>query len=277
LAKNPAYPLYAADFEMDTAELDIEHIGLYFRLLNVEWLNGSLPKDTESLARIARVDHNRFITLWDSVKVKFYENGDGRLYNKRMEEERKKRNEFKLNKSNAGKIGMNNRWGNKSITEPITEQVTNDNFSSSSSFSSSISLSTTNSNEKDKDAGAEQIAPVQSTTKPQSHILLTIFKEENKKLPDVISLSKERLKKCAARLKTEGFEDHFRKAVQLAQTSKFLLGENNTGWKASFDWFIANDTNVLKVIEGKYKDKKPDMQTTFEKTIEKYGGLHGQQ
>jgi predicted phage replisome organizer len=125
--------------------------------------------------------------------------------------------------------------------------------------------------EIDSDADKDPLSP---SPKPQSHILLTIFKEENKKLPDVISLSKERLKKCAARLKVDGFEERFRQAVRLAQNSKFLLGENNNGWKASFDWFIANETNVLKVIEGRYSDKKPDMQTTFEKTMQKYGGLH---
>ncbi len=121
MGKDPAYPLYAADFEMDTAEWDIDHIGLYYRLLNVEWVNKSLPSDTHSLARMGRIDHHRFITLWKVGKNKFPKNGDGRLYNKRMEDIRKEKEEYKLNKSNAGKKGMANRWGNKPITGDITE------------------------------------------------------------------------------------------------------------------------------------------------------------
>jgi hypothetical protein len=31
-----------------------------------------------------------------------------------------------------------------------------------------------------------------------------------------------------------------------------LAGEGARGWRASFDWFIANDTNVRKVIESVY-------------------------
>ena len=35
--------------------------------------------------------------------------------------------------------------------------------------------------------------------------------------------------------------------------SDFCLGKNNSGWKVDFDWIISNDTNYLKVLEGKYK------------------------
>jgi hypothetical protein len=33
---------------------------------------------------------------------------------------------------------------------------------------------------------------------------------------------------------------------------KFLLGENDRGWKVSFDWLIKNDINHIKILEGKY-------------------------
>lgn len=35
----------------------------------------------------------------------------------------------------------------------------------------------------------------------------------------------------------------------------FLMGRNDRKWSASFDWLIANDTNAVKVTEGKYVNK----------------------
>jgi hypothetical protein len=48
------------------------------------------------------------------------------------------------------------------------------------------------------------------------------------------------------------FIDQFTRAVVKAQETPFLRGEGPKGWKADFDWFIANDRNVVKVLEGKY-------------------------
>lgn len=38
--------------------------------------------------------------------------------------------------------------------------------------------------------------------------------------------------------------------------SPFLLGINERKWTVDFDWIISNDTNWVKVMEGKYDDKK---------------------
>ncbi len=41
--------------------------------------------------------------------------------------------------------------------------------------------------------------------------------------------------------------------MRRAAATPFLTGQGVRGWQASFDWFIANDTNVRKVIEGVYE------------------------
>jgi len=33
------------------------------------------------------------------------------------------------------------------------------------------------------------------------------------------------------------------------------MGENDRQWVADFDWIIKNDTNWVKVMEGKYDNK----------------------
>jgi len=50
----------------------------------------------------------------------------------------------------------------------------------------------------------------------------------------------------------EYVQELFRKIT----SSSFCRGENDRGWKADFDWIINNDTNHVKVMEGKYDDKE---------------------
>lgn len=40
-------------------------------------------------------------------------------------------------------------------------------------------------------------------------------------------------------------------AFKKVQKSSFLKGDNERGWKASFDWVMKVD-NLIKVIEGNY-------------------------
>jgi hypothetical protein len=47
--------------------------------------------------------------------------------------------------------------------------------------------------------------------------------------------------------------EDFRAAVRQAAATPFLAGEGARGWRANFDWLIANDTNVRKVVEGVYE------------------------
>ena len=51
------------------------------------------------------------------------------------------------------------------------------------------------------------------------------------------------------------FTDNYEKILEIIKTTPFLQGSNDRGWTADFDWLIANDTNYLKVLEGKYKNK----------------------
>jgi len=84
------------------------------------------------------------------------------------------------------------------------------------------------------------------------------------------TLSTSRKKKIKLRYKEnlnsiEKWEELF----NIALASPFLLGKNEKGWKATFYWFIENDNNYLKVLEGNYKSSKP-----FKKT-NKNNNFHG--
>lgn len=70
----------------------------------------------------------------------------------------------------------------------------------------------------------------------------------------VLKLTNKRKEKLKKRLDELG-EDEFIKAFECIKESDFLQGKNSNGWRVSFDWLIENDTNAVKVLEGKYAVK----------------------
>ena len=74
-------------------------------------------------------------------------------------------------------------------------------------------------------------------------------------LPKVLQLTKSRQTKIQARVKENpSFLELLRKAALQAVRTPFLCGAGDRGWKASFDWFISNDTNALRVAEGAFEN-----------------------
>jgi hypothetical protein len=97
-------------------------------------------------------------------------------------------------------------------------------------------------------------------------ILVEIYRQQNLSLPEVKALTSERLKKCRLRINQavrdgclEQYLEDFASAVKKAQQTPFLRGEGPRGWRASFDWFVANHVNIYAVLEGKY-DGQPARQ-----------------
>jgi hypothetical protein len=90
-------------------------------------------------------------------------------------------------------------------------------------------------------------------------ILLEIYQQHNQALPGVKAVTAERLRKCRSRINQavrdgclEQYLADFTAAVKKAQQTPFLRGEGARGWRAGFDWFVANHVNVYAVLEGKY-------------------------
>ncbi len=119
MTKSPAYQYYAADFEMDTADWTVDEVGIYQRLLNYEWVNGALPDDLSKLARIVRISLQKMKSKWPILEHKFSKNGEGKLVNRRMEEERENQLIWR-EKSRLGgiKSGMSKRRVVQRVVEP---------------------------------------------------------------------------------------------------------------------------------------------------------------
>jgi hypothetical protein len=74
--------------------------------------------------------------------------------------------------------------------------------------------------------------------------------------PKVLMLSQGRERRLRLRLREHPDVSWWEEVLHKIVASPFLRGAGNRGWQADFDWLIANDTNALKVLEGKY-DKRP--------------------
>lgn len=74
-----------------------------------------------------------------------------------------------------------------------------------------------------------------------------------KSLPRVTKLSESRKRTIKARLKAYTIDD-LKKAFEMAEASDFISGRNNKWSNASFDWLM-NENNLVKVLEGNYKNK----------------------
>jgi hypothetical protein len=47
--------------------------------------------------------------------------------------------------------------------------------------------------------------------------------------------------------------DRIKKCFEMAESSSFLKGQNERGWRATFDW-LCNPSNMAKVLEGNFSD-----------------------
>ena len=84
--------------------------------------------------------------------------------------------------------------------------------------------------------------------------VIDLYHEKCPSLPTVKKLSEERKKSIKARLRTYSMDD-LKLLFEKAEASDFLKGNNNRNWSADFDWLL-KDSNIPKVLEGKYDNKR---------------------
>lgn len=116
--KSPAFQFYAHDFLGGrVATYSLEEVGLYSVLLAFDWSLNGLPKDDETLARLARVSVRKFRVLWRRVGENFTER-DGRYFNPRLELEREKQRAWREKSAKGGKASATKR-GSTTLEPPL--------------------------------------------------------------------------------------------------------------------------------------------------------------
>jgi uncharacterized protein YdaU (DUF1376 family) len=112
------YPFYHDLFNRSTAGWAADRVGAYILLLNHQWQNDGIPTDKDELIFIAKCSHE---TL-DKVLLKFSQEKNGKLYNKKMEIVRKEQIEKYEKRANAGKQGGTAKYQNLSNAKAMLKQ-----------------------------------------------------------------------------------------------------------------------------------------------------------
>ena len=100
---------------------------------------------------------------------------------------------------------------------------------------------------------------------PALRRLVDLWNETCPALTPVKVCTGARRKKIAQRLRQFGDTDKalatFADVFARCRSSAFLNGRNARHWKVTFDWLMADDTNWVKVWEGRYDDPAPEIKT----------------
>lgn len=118
MRKPPAFQFYADDFLAGVSTMTNEEVGLYIRLLAIQWSRGGVTE--EDFRRIGTAIAQPSLNY---VKAKFKIEDSGLLKNARLESERVKQSEFRENRSKSGKKGAEKRWHSHStaIAQPLAK------------------------------------------------------------------------------------------------------------------------------------------------------------
>lgn len=100
-------PLYIGDYLGDTMELDGAQHGAYLLLLMYYWRNGPLPTEDAKLAQIARTDLRLWKKIVGPVVKAFFHEKDGRLHQKRADQELAKAEEISSKRRAAAEARWN--------------------------------------------------------------------------------------------------------------------------------------------------------------------------
>lgn len=142
--RSPAFQFYPESWLSSSKVSRMSHTerGMYIDLLAHCWLDGSLPADVKKLAATIKVPAQRFERIWKGGALWecFYER-NGRLYNSRLDTERRKQVEHRKQKQDAAKV----RWGSERNADALQSESPPAMQTQSSLHSVSVSASVSGS------------------------------------------------------------------------------------------------------------------------------------
>lgn len=81
-------------------------------------------------------------------------------------------------------------------------------------------------------------------------------------MPQVQKLTSKREQAIDKFLK-EFTKEQFEQICKIANTTDFLIGKNDNGWKADFDFLMRTD-KATSVLEGKYANEKKETKKNYQ-------------
>jgi hypothetical protein len=103
-----------------------------------------------------------------------------------------------------------------------------------------------------------------------AHDIAPVFKEKFNNIDGIIKCERITVKReiAVSTILSNFSKDEINRVFEKVSNSTFLKGDNDKGWKATFDWLFDID-NFTTVLEGKYDFRKGNSKKAAEKTEEK--------
>lgn len=232
--KDPAFLFYSSDFLSGTMLMSDEEIGQYIKLLCLQHQKGHLSE--KDMLKICK-------TYNEDIFQKFKKDDEGNYYNQRLEEESIKRQKYsESRRNNRKKKESEEKEGNKKTYEKDMKNICN-------SYEQHMGNENENINENI------------NINKIKNENIIEIYNQYCTNLPKVKKTTKKREKAINSFLK-EFTEEQFEEICKIANDTDFLIGKNNNGWKADFDFLMRTD-KATNVLEGKYSNIKSDKMDGF--------------
>ena len=262
-------PLYVGDYLADTMHLGAREHGAYLLLLMHEWKTGPLPDDDRQLSFIARCDLVDWSLVGPLVRP-FFTAENGRLYQKRLEEERARQQNKLDQRRSAGRASAEQRNRQREVNERSTGAQRNGQQKGREPEPEPDKEGTLPSGSKDP-YGSASPAEAGDPPPPNGKVpkppvvtdavlwdMAVVWNEiaAPAGLPSVSELTPRRRQQLRARIAERWKKDplgKWRTYVEAITASEFLRGGGSRGWRADFDWAL-QPKNVIAVAEGKYRN-----------------------
>lgn len=165
------------------------------------------------------------------------------LYQSRMIRD----SELSIKRSQSAKKG----GGNPALSSKNAKNLFKQNNKQGDKLNTEDENDNENEDEKEKEGGSGE-----EKTKIDFSAVIDLFHRCCPGFPKVTKLTESRKGKIRVRLGEMGGMELAEAVFRKMAASKFLNGDNDRGWKATFDWVMENDKNWVKVSEGQYDDRK---------------------
>jgi uncharacterized protein YdaU (DUF1376 family) len=251
--KNDAWiPFYTGDYLRDTTRLPTLAHGAYILLLIDYWTTGEpLPDNDGELAAITRMSLKDWLKMRPTLaRLPYFSVSDGVWRQKRADEEIAKRNGISTDRSSAGKIGAERRWGNKSDDAEMANAKGKPLASAMNGHKQSDAQSQSQSQEEESDGKPSSPVAKRRDDVAEAFAKYNALAQEIG-LPAAAALSKPRKAAIRKRLEEHGGMEAWDRALDSIRYSPHCRGENNRGWRANLD-FIIQASSFIKLIEGVY-------------------------
>lgn len=227
------YPRYMADYADKTRWFNssAQH-GIYSVLLDEYYSRGeSLPDDDDELRGVTRATEEEWARYWPKIKERMFLVKNGRLHNKRADEEIRKYTKKGSARSKAAKEAAEIRWA-----EERKKKAAEGQESAPQAAQPELELR----------------SPPVATPARQA---IDLYNEMAKRaqLSVCQKIGPDRIKLITARLADCGGLTGWKAALEKVEQSDFLTGRGREkeSWRANID-FLCKEKKFTKIMEGAY-------------------------